>query len=73
MQKENCDLSHSVNYANDDVYEEIHDMRQNAEEKFKSIFVKALEIAGTVDVRLVVPLYVKRQQNRDNYEGDPET
>lgn len=72
LQKENCDLSHCVNYAND-VYEEIHDMRQNAEDKFKSIFVKALEIASTVDVHLVVPRYVKRQQNRDNYEGDPET
>jgi len=42
LQKENCDLSHCVNYAND-VYEEIHNMRQNAEEKFKSIFVKALK------------------------------
>jgi len=72
LQKENCDLSHCVNYANN-VYEEIHDILQNAEEKFKSIFVKALEIAGTVDVRLVFPRYVKRQQNRDNYEGDPET
>lgn len=44
---------------------EIHDMSQNAEEKFRSIFVKALGIAGTVDVRLVVPLPVGRQQNRD--------
>jgi len=45
------------------VYEEIHDMRQNAQEKFKCIFVNALEIAGTVDVRLVVP-----RHNRDNYD-----
>ena len=48
-------------------------MRQNSEEKYNSIFVKALEISGTVYVHLVVPRHVGRQQNRDNYEEVPET
>jgi len=72
LQKENYDLSHCVNYANY-VYKEIHDMHHNAEETFKSVFVKALEIADTVDVRIVVPRNVGRQQNRNNNERDPET
>lgn len=41
LQKEHCDLSYCVNYANGE-YEEINDTHKNVDKKFKSIFFEAL-------------------------------
>lgn len=43
IQKEYCDLSYCIDYANR-VYDEINEMRLNSEFKFKDIFVAANEI-----------------------------
>lgn len=71
LQKEDCDLSSCVNYAND-LYTEVDQMRQNVETTFKSMFASAEEIASKVYVDLVIPQLAGWQQNRDNYEGGPE-
>lgn len=71
LQREDCDLSRCVSYAND-LHEQLKEMRTNADEKFSEIFISANEIAEEIGAELTVPRRVGRQQNRDNYEGDAE-
>lgn len=71
LQREDCDLSRCVDYANN-LHEELDEMRRNAETTFKDMFNAAQKIAEKVDVNLVVPRLAGRQKNRDNYEGGPE-
>lgn len=71
LQKEDCDLSTCIDYANH-VYEEINEMRRDSELKFKDLFVSAKEMADKMDINLVPPRNIGVQNNRDNYEGGPE-
>lgn len=48
-------------------------MRQHAETIFNSMFDAAQKIAEKVDIKLVIPRFVQRQKNRDNYEEYPQT
>ncbi|XP_050541301.1 zinc finger MYM-type protein 1-like [Daktulosphaira vitifoliae] len=71
LQKEDCDLSNCIDYANL-VYDEINAMRCDSELKFKDLFLEAKEMADKMDINLVPPRNVGVQKNRDNYEGGPE-
>jgi len=71
LQKEDCDLSICVDYANL-VYDEINEMRRDSELKFKDLFIAAKEMADKMNINLVPSRIVGVQKNRDNYEGDPE-
>lgn len=71
LQKEDCDLSRCIDYANH-VYGEINEMRRNSELRFKDMFVAAKEMADKMVINLVAPRNVGIQKNRDNYEGGPE-
>ncbi|XP_043065493.1 52 kDa repressor of the inhibitor of the protein kinase-like [Drosophila ficusphila] len=71
LQKEECDLSDCVQYANN-VHEELKEIRARADEKFAEIFQSANQIAGKMGIELTVPRRVGRQNNRDNYFGSPE-
>lgn len=71
LQKQGCDLSRCVEYTND-LTQQIDYMRQNADKQFNNIFVTAKEKAEKVGVELMNPRRVKRQHNRENYEGGPE-
>lgn len=71
LQKEDCDLSDCIEYAND-VHDEIKDMRTKADEAFREIFESATHIAQSIGTILTVPRRAGRQKNRDNYGGDAE-
>lgn len=71
LQKEDCDLSLCIGYANN-VYDEINEMRRDSELKFKDLFVAAKEMAEKMSINLVPPRNIGVQKNRDNYEGSPE-
>ncbi|XP_025406829.1 zinc finger MYM-type protein 1-like [Sipha flava] len=71
LQKEDCDLSLCIDYANN-VYDEINEMRRDSELKFKDLFVAAKEMAEKMSINLVPPRNIGVQKNRDNYEGSPE-
>lgn len=71
LQKEDCDLSKCIEYAND-AHDEIKDMRTKADETFREIFESATHIAQSIGAVLTVPRRAGRQINRDNYGGDAE-
>lgn len=71
LQKEDCDLSLCIDYANH-VYDEINEMRCDSDLKFKSLYAAAKEMADKMDINLASPQNVGIQKNRDNYEGGPE-
>ncbi|KAK4886129.1 hypothetical protein RN001_002400 [Aquatica leii] len=72
LQKENCDLSRCVEYA-ENLKIEIQQMRSDADLEFKNLFALAKTAADKIGVNLVPPLRIGMQRNRSNYEGDPET
>ncbi|CAI6356965.1 unnamed protein product [Macrosiphum euphorbiae] len=71
LQKEDCDLSLCIDYANH-VYDEINEMRCDSDLKFKSLYAAAKEMADKLDINLAPPRNIGIQKNRDNYEGGPE-
>lgn len=71
LQKEDCDLSKCIEYAND-AHDEIKDMRTKADETFRGIFESATHIAQSIGAVLTVPQRAGRQKNRDDYGGDAE-
>ena len=71
LQKEDCDLSECVRYAND-VHEEIKEMRTRADEKFAEMFKSATQIAEKIGTEITVPRRAERQNNRENCNGNAE-
>jgi len=49
LQKEDCDLSLCIDYANH-VYDEIKEMRRDSELRFKSLCAAAKEMADKMDI-----------------------
>lgn len=72
LQKEDCDLSLCVKYA-DDLHKEIQEMRNNVNDLFGSIFKTASQVAEDMGFEIKVPRVAARQKNRDNYDGDSES
>lgn len=71
LQKVDCDLSSCVQYSNN-LYEEINQMRENAESNFKNVFKQATEMAEKTGAQMIIPRRVKNQIHRENYTGNPE-
>ncbi len=71
LQKEDCDLSQCVRYAND-VHDEIKDIRTKADETFGEIFISVTHIAKSIGTELTVARRAGRQKHRDNYDGNAE-
>ncbi|KAF0705946.1 zinc finger MYM-type protein 1-like, partial [Aphis craccivora] len=71
LQKVDCDLSSCVQYSNN-LYEEINQMRENAESNFKNVFKQAMEMAEKTGAQMIIPRRVKNQIHRENYAGNPE-